>query len=181
VAEYGVADPDSPDLALDLAAERVELVERKVEMYKRILVPLDGSQLAEQVLPHAAIHARQFGAEIVLLKVLGPLPEPAMSSPQVLRGAAAASAQLALEYLQGVASGLEEEGPPVQVATVEGKPYVEIVRFAEENDIDLIAMSTRGHSGLSRWLLGSVADRVARGTTIPLLLVPANSEKGEER
>ena len=149
-------------------------------MYKRILVPLDGSQLAEQALPHAAIHARQFGAEIVLLKVLGPLPEPTMSSPQVMRGAAEASAQLALEYLQRVAAGLREEGIPIEAATVEGKPYVEIVRFAEANDIDLIAMSTRGYSGLSRWLLGSVADRVARGATVPLLLVPAKAMQEEK-
>ena len=48
-------------------------------MYKRILVPLDGSKLAEQTLPHAAVHAEQFGSEIVLLKVLGPLPEPTMA------------------------------------------------------------------------------------------------------
>lgn len=150
-------------------------------MYKRILVPLDGSRLAEQALPHAAIHARQFGAEILLLKVLGPLPEPSMSSPRVMRSAATASAQLALEYLEGVAAGLREDGLPAKVATVEGKPYVEIVRFAEENEVDLIAMSTRGHSGLSRWLLGSVADRVARGATVPLLLVQARSEQEEEK
>jgi nucleotide-binding universal stress UspA family protein len=150
-------------------------------MYKRILVPLDGSQLAEQALPHAAIHARQFGAEIVLLKVLGPLPEPSMSSPRVMRSAAAASAQLAREYLEGVAARLREEGLSAEVATVEGKPYIEIIRFAEENEIDLIAMSTRGQSGLSRWLLGSVADRVARGATVPLLLVQAESEQEEKR
>jgi nucleotide-binding universal stress UspA family protein len=150
-------------------------------MYKRILVPLDGSRLAEQALPHAAIHARQFGAEIVVLKVLGPLQEPSMSSPRVMRSAAAASAQLALEYLEGVAAGLKDEGIPAQAATVEGRPYVEIVRFAEENEIDLIVMSTRGHSGLSRWLLGSVADRVARGATVPLLLVQAwAGQEGKE-
>jgi nucleotide-binding universal stress UspA family protein len=146
-------------------------------MYKRILVPLDGSQLAEQALPHAAIHAKQFGAETVLLKVLGPLPELTMSSPRVTRAAAAASTQLVVEYLESVAVGLREEGIPTRVATVEGKPYVEIIRFAEENEIDLIAMSTRGQSGLSRWLLGSVADRVARGATVPLLLVQAESEQ----
>jgi nucleotide-binding universal stress UspA family protein len=150
-------------------------------MYKRILVPLDGSQLAEQALPHAVIHAKQFGAEVVLLKVLGPLPEPSMSSPRVIRNAEAASAQLALEYLEGLAAGLREEGIPARAATVEGKPYVEIIRFAEENDIDLIAMSTRGHSGLSRWLLGSVADRVARGATVPLLLIQARSEQEEKQ
>jgi nucleotide-binding universal stress UspA family protein len=140
-------------------------------MYKRILVPLDGSKLAEQALPHAAVHAGQFGAEIVLLKVLGPLPEPSMAGRGVVRSAEAASALLAQDYLEGIAAGLREQGFPTQTATVEGKPYVEIIRFAEENDTDLIVMSTRGHSGLSRWLLGSVADRVVRGATVPLLLV----------
>jgi nucleotide-binding universal stress UspA family protein len=144
-------------------------------MYKRILVPLDGSKLAELALPHAAAHAVSFGAEIVLLKVLGPLPEPSMTSPRVLRSAATASAELGLEYLKGVAARMQEEGIVAEAATAEGKPYVEIIRFAEENEIDLIVMSTRGHSGLSRWLLGSVADRVVRGATIPLLLVHARA------
>ncbi len=145
-------------------------------MYKRILVPLDGSKLAEQALPHAGVQAGQFGAEIVLLKVLGPLPEPSMAGRGGIRSAKAASAQLAQDYLEGVADGLREQGLPTQIATVEGKPYVEIIRFAEENDIDLIVMSTRGHSGLSRWLLGNVADRVVRGARAPLLLVQARSK-----
>lgn len=145
-------------------------------MYKRILVPLDGSKLAEVALPHAVVQARQFGAEIVLLKVLGPLPEPSMSSPRAIRSAAEASAQLAREYLEGVAAGLEEEGIPARAEMVEGKPYVEIIRFADEKEIDLVVMSTRGHSGLSRWLLGSVTDRVARGATVPLLLIQARGQ-----
>jgi nucleotide-binding universal stress UspA family protein len=144
-------------------------------MYKQILVPLDGSKLAEQVLPHAAVHAEQFGAEVVLLKVLGPLPEPSMAGRGVVRSAEAASAQLAQAYLASVAAELRRQGLPTRTVTVEGKPYVEIIRFAEENEIDLIVMSTRGHSGLSRWLLGSVADRVARGATVPLLLVQAKA------
>jgi nucleotide-binding universal stress UspA family protein len=142
-------------------------------MYKRILVPLDGSKLAEQAVPHAAIQARQFGAEIVLLKVLGPLPEPSMAGRGAVLSAEAATARLAQEYLESVGAGLREQGIPTQTATIEGKPYVEIIRFAEENEVGLIVISTRGHSGLSRWLLGSVADRVARGATVPLLLVQA--------
>ena len=144
-------------------------------MYQRILVPLDGSTLAEETLPHAATHAAQFGSEILLLKVLEPLPEPSMAGRGVVRSAEAATAQLAQDDLEGVAAGLREQGIPPQTATTEGKPYVEIIRFAEQNEIDLIVMSTRGHSGLSRWLLGSVVDRVVRGATVPLLLVQARS------
>jgi nucleotide-binding universal stress UspA family protein len=147
-------------------------------MYQRILVPLDGSKLAEQALPHAAVHAEQVGAEVVLLKVLGPLPEPSMAGRGPVLRAEEASARLAEAYLEGVAVGLREQGIPVQIETVEGKPYVKIIRFAEEKEIDLIVMSTRGHSGLSRWLLGSVTDRVVRGTTVPLLLVQCQEDSG---
>lgn len=145
-------------------------------MYNRILVPLDGSKLAEQALPHAAVHAAQFGAEIVLLKVLEPLPEPSMAGRGAVRSAETETARLALAYLEGVASGLREQGLPTKTATSEGKPYWEIVRFAEESGTDLIVMTTRGYSGLSRWLLGSVADRVVRGAAVPVLLVQARGE-----
>lgn len=145
-------------------------------MYQRILVPLDGSKLAEQALAHAAAHAERFGAEVVLLKVLGPLPEPSMAGRRAVKSAEDLSGRLALEYLEGIAARLGEAGIQARAVTVEGKPYVEIIRYAEENGIELIVMSTRGHSGLSRWLLGSVADRVARGAMVPLLLVQARSE-----
>jgi nucleotide-binding universal stress UspA family protein len=140
-------------------------------MYKRIMVPLDGSRLAEQALPHATVHAEQFEAEIVLLMVLGPLPEPSMVGRRAVRSAEEASARLAQGYLEGIAARLLEQGIPVQTETVEGKPYLEIIRYAKEKAFDLIVMSTRGHSGLSRWLLGSVTDRVVRGATVPLFLV----------
>ena len=140
-------------------------------MYKRILVPLDGSRLAEQALPHAAVHAEQFGADLVLLMVLGPLPEPIMAGRRAVLSAEEASARLAQGYLEGIAAGLRERGISVQTEVVEGKPYLEIIRYAEGKAFDLIVMSTRGHSGLSRWLLGSVVDRVVHGATVPLLLV----------
>lgn len=140
-------------------------------MYGRVLVPLDGSRLAEQALPHAAVQAKQFGAEVTLLMVLGSLPEPIMAGPRAVRSAEEASARLAQSYLEGIAARLREQGIPVQTETVEGKPYLEIIRYAEDKAFDLVVMSTRGHSGLSRWLLGSVADRVVRGATVPLLLV----------
>jgi nucleotide-binding universal stress UspA family protein len=149
-------------------------------MYKRILVPLDGSKLAEQALPHAAIQAGQFGAEIILLMVLGPLSETSMAGRRAVRHAEEASARLAQDYLEGAAAGLREQGLPVQTETVEGKPYLEIIRFAEEKGIDLIVMSTRGHSGLSRWLLGSVTDRVVRGATVPLLLVQCQADSEQD-
>jgi nucleotide-binding universal stress UspA family protein len=147
-------------------------------VYKRILVPLDGSRLAEQALPHAPIHAEKFGAEIVLLMVLGPLLEPSMAGRRIVRSAEEAAAQLAQTYLEDIAAGLRERGLPVQTQTVEGRPYLEIVCHAEDRVIDLIVMTTRGHSELSRWLLGSVTDRVVRDETVRLLLVQCQEDPG---
>lgn len=141
-------------------------------MYKRIVVPLDGSAMAEQALPHALAQAGQFEAEVILLKVLEPLRDVVYSAPVAVHTAMELSAQLAHEYLEGVAAGVREQGIAVQVAEAEGEPYVEIIRYAEEQEAGMIIMSTRGHSGFSRWLLGSVADRVVRGATVPVLLVP---------
>ena len=84
---------------------------------------------------------------------------------------------MAHEYLERVAAKVKEDGIPVQVVVIEGHTPVEIVRFAEASEVDLIVMCTRGHSGFSRWLLGSAADRVVRGASVPVLLVRAR--KGE--
>ena len=147
-------------------------MQRKVDdMYKRIVVPLDGSPLAEQALPHAVAQASQFGADLILLKVLAPLPEAVFSAPAAVLAAEKMSAELAHDYLEDVAAGIREQGVAVQVAGIEGEPYVEIIRFTEEQGADMIVLSTRGHSGFSRWLMGSVADRVVRGATVPVLLV----------
>jgi nucleotide-binding universal stress UspA family protein len=146
------------------------------EMYKRILLPLDGSALAEQALPHAIAHAEQFGSEIVLMRVLEPLQDHTMLRTAGKR-AERLTSDLASEYLERLAAGVEARGVPVQVAVIEGRPYVEIVKFAEANQVDLIVMTTRGQSGISRWLLGSVTDRVMRGATVPVLLVQAQREQ----
>jgi nucleotide-binding universal stress UspA family protein len=148
-------------------------------MYERILVPLDGSELAEQAVRHAVVQATQFGAEVVLLMVLGPLPETPMAGRQAVRKAEEMSAKLARDYLESVAEPMRLQEISVRIATVEGKPYVQIIEYAEEHGIDLIVMSARGYGGLSRWLLGSVADRVVRGARVPVLLIQARSGSPE--
>jgi nucleotide-binding universal stress UspA family protein len=139
-------------------------------MYRRILLPLDGSLLAEEALPYAVAQASCCAAELVLLKVLQPLPERTMSLSS-RRQAEELSTRLAHEYLERVASSIEPRTFPLDLVTVEGQADTQIVRYAEENDVDLIVMSSRGQSGLSRWLMGSVADRVVRGATVPVLLI----------
>jgi len=145
-------------------------------MYKHILLPLDGSELADQALSHAIALAECFQAELILLRVLKPLAKNLDLPAALVRNAEETTRKLVREYLEQVAAGVREIGISVRVVTVDGYPHEEIVRFAETEQVDLIVISTRGQSGLSRWLMGSVADRVARGVSIPVLLVRAKRD-----
>ena len=146
-------------------------------MYKRVLIPLDGSGLAEQALPHAIAQAQRFEAELVLLRVLAPLPSAPLLGEVARSRAKASSNVLAREYLERVVASVQEHDIPVQMATAQGSPPLAITEFAEANEVDLIVMSTRGQSGLSRWLMGSVADRVVRGANVPVQLVRTRKEE----
>ena len=140
-------------------------------MYKRILLPLDGSPLAEQALPHAIALAEHYHSELILMRVLIPLPSPPTTTEAALQRATEEMAILAREYLDRVAADVQEHGIPVQMVTIGGRPHYQIIQYAETNQVDLIVMCTRGQSGLSRWLLGSVSDRVVRGANVPVLMV----------
>lgn len=149
-------------------------------MYKRILLPLDGSSLAEGALPHAVAQAKCFQAELILLKVLEPLAKYHNISLEAAGRVEKATHDLANEYLEGVAAGAREKGVSTRVMTVSGNPHEGIVSCAEAEQVDLIVICTRGHSGLTRWLMGSVADRVVRGAGVPVLLVSARQEEKEK-
>lgn len=135
-------------------------------MYKKILVPLDGSELAETVLPHIEAIALAPEAEVVLLRVL-----PATG---VLPTTAEAERNAARESLERAKKRLQEKGIEARITIRHGEDAaVEITDYAEVNDVDLIAMSTHGRSGVSRWIFGSVAEKVLRGTNKPILLIRA--------
>jgi nucleotide-binding universal stress UspA family protein len=142
-------------------------------MYQRILLALDGSPVAEQALPYAVVQAEHFGAKLVLLRVVEPFPLVRGLSQGDLARIQDQTQEWARTYLEEVAKTPLERGVPVQMATVEGRANEVILQFAEANQIDLIVICTRGRSGLSRWLMGSVADRVVRGARVPVLLVRA--------
>ena len=146
-------------------------------MYERILIPLDGSPLAEQALPYAVAQAERFQAELILLKVLVPLARSYNLPPRAVRKAEEATREIVQEYLERLAVDIRNKGISARAVTISGSPHAEIAQFAERENIDLIVICSRGQSGLSRWLMGSVADRVARGVSIPVLLVRA--QKGE--
>ncbi len=149
-------------------------------MYKLILLPLDGSSLAEEALPHAVAQAENFQAELILLKVLEPLAKYHNISLEADGRVEKATRELAREYLERVATDVRDRGVSVRVITIEGNPHEGIVSCAEAEQVDLIVISTRGHSGLSRWLMGSVADRVVRGASVPVLLVSARQEEAKK-
>lgn len=144
-------------------------------MYKKILVPLDGSTLAEKVLPHAQALAKSEGAELVLLRVpLPPRPEFLMRNP-ALGTAIIQDAEIETEtYLQKEVAELTKEGAHVVSLIREGPVPETILQAAEEVHADLIAMSTHGRSGLQRMLVGSVADKVVNLSPIPVMLIHPN-------
>ncbi len=144
---------------------------------RRMLVPLDGSSVAEQVLPQASAIARALGSEVILFRV----PVVYASGSLIgdwylpLDGLFETAQEDALDYLEEVASRLQAQGIKVSVAVDSGGVADAIIGFAEANHIDLIGMCTHGRTGLIRWTLGSVADRVLRAASVPLLLVRAQS------
>ena len=146
-------------------------------MYKRILLALDGSPLAEQALPHAIALAERFQSELVLLRVLVPLARPPTVTEAAIQRAEEATMALVREYLDRITAQVQERGIEVQAVIIVGRPHVQIIQYAETNQIDMVVICTRGQSGLSRWLMGSVSDRVVRGVDVPVMLVRARKEE----
>lgn len=142
-------------------------------MYTRILVPLDGSALAERAVSHASKIARAMGAELILAQFvqppLGGAPEAGQS--EEVRAIRDAGAE-ANAYLAGIAGRLSGEGcNSVRVEIREGAPAEGILGLAHNDDVDLIVMCTHGRTGLSKMLMGSVAEKVMLTTKRPVMLV----------
>jgi len=152
-------------------------------MYKRILVPLDGSDLAEAVLYFASILASHNDAEIVLLRVAEypsemyslcyeyPLIDPEMAAE--LEKKKRALCLEAKHYLEELSARLEVSGQTVLVKVCDGPVVNAILDTAEEMHVDLIVMSTHGHSGYEHRMIGTTSDRVLYEANMPVLLVRA--------
>jgi len=146
-------------------------------MYQRILVPLDGSELAECVLPHVKAIGRGCNiAEVLLLEVVEPPPAWALEGVN-LNALQNTNVKAAKEYLAKVQSHLSSEGLNVIAEVLEGKAAETIADFAKENAVDFIAIATHGRSGVNRWVFGSVADKLLRSSHVPILMIrPAGGE-----
>jgi nucleotide-binding universal stress UspA family protein len=142
-----------------------------------ILVPLDGSELAEQILPLVTPLARSFDAELCLFRVAVPLAVFAMSTDVMIQATLWDLAeQEACEYLETVGASLSKEGLRVRLLTGVTPIADAILRMAEEYNVGLIAMTTHGRTGLRRVVFGSVADRVLRAGHRPVLILRPPAE-----
>lgn len=137
-------------------------------MFKKILVPLDGSELANKILPLVADLAQKYDAEVHLVHVYYvELGEPV---PQAIQEAVAREKSQCELFLSQAAEDLKKQGVKrVQIVCLEGSPAREIVAYAKQQQMDLIAMSTHG-KGEVAWVLGSVAEKVVSHAPVPVLL-----------
>jgi len=141
-------------------------------MYSKILVPLDGSPLAERALEPALEMARTPDTEIILLEAvldsLAAVPEARYHVPV---REAYRSAIVSMKYLRDVASRLRAQAKKIRWHVEEGDPIDAILSFAHNENVDVIVMGTHGRTGLSRVVMGSVAEKVAVTTHRPVVLV----------
>lgn len=149
-------------------------------MFEKILVCLDGSKLAEQIMSYAVEEALRFQSKLVLFQVV---PEPVAFSPGI-PGTAAAPIQTdamleeakrasneARDYLEKLATPLRERDMQVETVTLLGRAGETIVSYADKNNVNLITIATHGRSGLGRAVFGSVADYVLRESGLPILVI----------
>jgi nucleotide-binding universal stress UspA family protein len=165
-------------------------------MFKKVLVPLDGSELAETVLPYVEDLGKRCTAEVILLQVvatppsratviyqpprgdmpMAPLPESAedvvIAQHPIYREREMESLRAEAERsLAGAKERLNKAGLEVRVEILFGRPAEKIIEYAVKEEVDLIAMATHGRSGFSRWVFGSVAEKVLRAIALPILLI----------
>ena len=140
-------------------------------MPNKILVPLDGSELAAKALPAAIEMAKSQNAQVTLMHVChteGPMIGEA--SPKVIEGAPAQEQKVCETFLSKAGMELQAQGINVNWVCVEGVPAREIVSYAQKNNYDLICMTTHGRGEVA-WSLGSTADRVISHSNVPVHLV----------
>jgi nucleotide-binding universal stress UspA family protein len=155
-------------------------------MYKEILVPLDGSDLAGKAVPYARDLAKALGCRVTLIGVVEtdcvvcPWPVDPAGVAAVYEAVAEerkAQVNRAREYLEGKAEELRNEGVDATPVVLDGDPGSVICDYAGSIRADMIVMSTHGRTGIPRWVYGSVAAKVLHGADVPILLVRAYGEQ----
>ena len=149
-------------------------------MYKKIMVPLDGSKLAECVLPHLETIVK--GCEspaVIVVQVVEPLSVPygrevsQLASLEQVKAFETHQKAEAEKYLEKVVARLKKTGVNAKAKVIYGKAGEALSDYATKNKVDLVIIATHGRSGISRWVWGSVADRLVRSVCVPVLMVRA--------
>ncbi len=146
-------------------------------MYEKILVPLDGSELAEQVLPHVKSLIEGGAAkEVIFLRVVEPPPRAFAGGDYVIsfeeeKEMMDRRKTDAQKYLDQMMDQHKSWNVTLTSQVAEGRADESIVDFVTKQHADIVVMATHGRSGVSRWLMGSVADRVVRCSCVPVLLI----------
>jgi nucleotide-binding universal stress UspA family protein len=143
-------------------------------MFQRILVPVDGSKRAERAIPVATRIARACGGTVILVRVVNAASEfwPSLAGePTLLKSVVDADQAAADEYLSGIKRASELAGIPLETQIVFGGAGSAILAVAESAQADLIVLCSHGYTGMTRWALGSVAEKVARSAPIPVLVL----------
>ena len=155
-------------------------------MYSKMLVPLDGSELAEAILPHVEALGKGMNLDTILVRVVRPVgdvpvaeavnlpfsaiaPEPV--APVTTEDKTQNEVEHAQSYLARIEERLRDKGVRVRSVVLVGSPAEEIVSYSKMGDIDVVAMCTHGRTGVQRVVYGSVAGAVMRQTGIPVLML----------
>ena len=163
-------------------------------MYKNIMVPLDGSELAECVLPHVEIFVTGCQVEtITFVRVVEPAPARYSKMGTTANPHEYENIQKKLEkiekerkssatqYLKQIIARVTQGETVFKAAVLVGQVAEKLVDYVEPNEIDLVLIATHGRSGLSRWVRGSIADKVLRSSSAPVLMVRADGKMSGEK
>jgi nucleotide-binding universal stress UspA family protein len=173
VAEKVISEATAPVLLIRSKRRKTKGTVDKLESIHKILAPLDGSDIGEVALPYAEAVAANSRATINLIQIISP---PGTVEANLLGGPdwrkfVNAMRDAGESYLKSIAERLNGKDIKVICEVLTGDPADKIVEYATAQGVNLIAMSTHGRTGLSRWVLGSVADKVLHEARIPILLV----------
>ena len=159
-----------------------------LEMFERIIVPLDGSKLAEQALPYATSLAREYGGKLFLVRVVGrSATSVAMAAHSMSAGPSLLTAELlqetidseraeAEEYVKRMLTRVRRARANGEAEVREGSPTAEIIDCAMRRRASVIVISSHGRGGIGRVMFGSIADQVLRSSTFPVLVIRAKAK-----
>ena len=151
-------------------------------MYEKIMVPLDGSELAECVLPHVeGLIKGCHVSNVVFVRVVEPITAPVGNvyiGREESRERESTRKSAVKDYLNQIVDRLKYEGTELHSEVLVGRVADSLADYTEKNDIDLILIATHGRSGVTRWVRGSIADKILRYSNVPVLMVRAPGTKG---